>query len=440
MQQYFYELADHITRGIESGEVALITFDAEQSEFVRFNRSAVRQPGSVAQRYLSIDLIRKQRHARSYTALAGDASTDRKRADALLAELREQLPHVPEDPYLLYSTEVHSTERLGESRLPDRDAALGAILDAGKGRDLVGIYAQGGIFSGFANSLGQRNWFSSYSFNLDWSFYLQDDKAVKTSYAGFAWDTAEFARKVESAAEQLSILARPPKTVQPGQYRVYLAPAALAEFTAMLAWDGFGMKAHRTKSTPLLKMIEEGRRLSPAVTMRENTRDGIAPNFQSAGFIKPDEVVLIEKGSYRDTLVSPRTAKEYGVKPNGASGSESPDSFDMDGGDLPLAEAAQRLDTGVYINQLWYLNYSDRPACRITGMTRFATFWVENGRIAAPLAVMRFDETAYRVLGENLVSLTREREFMPDPHTYEARSTSSARLPGAVVDKFTFTL
>lgn len=41
--------------------------------------------------------------------------------------------------------------------------------------------------------------------------------------------------------------------------------------------------------------------------------------------------------------------------------------------------------------QLWYLNFSDRPGGRITGMTRFASFWVEDGRIVAPLNVMRFD-------------------------------------------------
>ena len=103
-------------------------------------------------------------------------------------------------------------------------------------------------------------------------------------------------------------------------------------------------------------------------------------------------------------------------------------------------EVLRRLDTGVYVNTLWYLNYSDRPACRITGMTRFATFWVEDGRIAAPLNVMRFDETAYRVLGRNLMGLTAERDFIPSSETYESRSTESIRLPGALVEDFRFTL
>ena len=73
-------------------------------------------------------------------------------------------------------------------------------------------------------------------------------------------------------------------------------------------------------------------------------------------------------------------------------------------------------------------------------MTRFATFWVENGRLAAPVAPLRYDETLYRMLGEKLVGLTAERELLLDEGTYGGRSTRSARLPGALVDDFTFTL
>jgi predicted Zn-dependent protease len=176
------------------------------------------------------------------------------------------------------------------------------------------------------------------------------------------------------------------------------------------------------------------------VTIRENTGDGVAPNFQEAGFIKPDQVTLIDNGIFRDCLVSPRSAKEYDVPTNGASGGEMPESLEMAAGSLASVETLHRLDTGVYINNVWYLNYSDRTACRITGMTRFATFWVENGVIQAPLNVMRFDETLYRMFGENLLGLTAERDLLLDPSTYGARSTSSARIPGALVQDFTFTL
>lgn len=440
MQEYFYALADAITASLHGDEFYTCTFDAEDSDFVRFNRSAIRQAGTVVQRFLTLDLIHGRRHAAAEVALCGDLESDRARVRQLLTELREKLPYLPEDPHLLYATTVHSSVYQGENRLPARADAVAAVLDAGSGRDLVGFYAAGGIYAGFANALGQRNWFASYTFNCDWSFYYQSDKAVKTSYAGFVWEPTVFALKVGEAAEQLEVLGRPPRTIPPGRYRVYLAPTALNDILEMLSWGGFGLKDHRTKQTTLLKMVEEGVYLHPAITIRENTRDGVAPNFQGAGFIKPDHVTLIEAGVFHDCLVSPRSAKEYDVPTNGASRAEAPESVEMAAGDITRDYVLQRLDTGVYINNLWYLNYSDRSACRMTGMTRFATFWVEGGIIQAPLSVMRFDESIYRMFGDHLLGLTAERDFILDPSTYHQRSTGSSRLPGALVEDFNFTL
>jgi predicted Zn-dependent protease len=440
MREYFYTLADTITGLLKGDEIYTCTFRSEDSDFVRFNQSALRQAGTVAQRFLNLDLVRGQRHAATDVALSGDLEEDRARLTQAVAELREQLPYLPEDPYLLYATEVQSSVHEGENALPDSASAVAAVLDAGRGRDLVGFYAAGCIYAGFANALGQRNWFASYSFNCDWSFYYQADKAVKTAYAGFVWEPDEFARKVATAVEQLEQLRQAPRTIPPGHYRVYLAPAALDDVLHTLAWGGFGLKDHRTKQTTLLKMVEEGVRLHPAVTLRENTRDGVAPNFQRAGFIKPDQVTLIEAGTFRDCLVSPRSAKEYGVPTNGAANGETPQSLDLAAGDIPRQDVLQCLDTGVYINNVWYLNYSDRSACRMTGMTRFATFWVEHGVIQAPLNVMRFDESLYRMLGEHLLGLTNERDFLLSTSTYHQRSTGSSRVPGALVDDFHFTL
>ena len=139
MQDYFYTLADTISALLHGQEAYTCTFHGEDSDFVRFNRSVVRQPGTVAQRVLSLDLIAGQRHTAGEMALSGDLETDRSRLTRLITDLREKLPYLPEDPYLLYATEVHSSEQLGDNRLPACEDAVGAILEAGHGRDLVGI-------------------------------------------------------------------------------------------------------------------------------------------------------------------------------------------------------------------------------------------------------------------------------------------------------------
>ncbi|HET7670162.1 MAG TPA: metallopeptidase TldD-related protein, partial [Burkholderiales bacterium] len=207
----------------------------------------------------------------------------------------------------------------------------------------------------------------------------------------------------------------------------------------MLSWGGFSARARQTRQSPLL-LMQEGRTLSPKVTISENTAAGIGMRFQSDGFPKPPEVPLIAGGALGEPLISPRSAKEYGLRTNGAGAGEAPASVDMAAGRLEQAKVLEALDRGLYISNLWYLNYSDRAAGRITGMTRFATFWVEGGRIAGPVTPMRFDDTIYRVLGDNLLDLTREREMLLDPSTYDERSIASARLPGALLSALRFTL
>jgi predicted Zn-dependent protease len=156
--------------------------------------------------------------------------------------------------------------------------------------------------------------------------------------------------------------------------------------------------------------------------------------------MKPATVALIRAGRHAGALVNARTAREYGIVANGANDDESMDSLDLAGGTLPEADSLAALDRGIWIGNLWYLNWSDRPACRMTGMTRFATFWVEGGRIVAPLNVMRFDDSIYRLLGTQLEALTAERDLRPSSDTYRERSVQTTRVPGALLSSIALTL
>ena len=425
---------------LHGDEVLLAAFSGEQADYVRFNNGSVRQAGSVHQQALSLDLVQGARHARTTLQLTGEADLDRTRVAEELRSLREQCAVLREDPYLLYNSDGTSSVRIGRNELPDPDVAMAEVARSARGRDLVGLYSAGTTYRGFASSLGQRNWYETSTFAFDWSFYLHADKATKNSYAGLSWSNEEFERKVQWSARQLEVLGRPALVRPPGAYRAYLAPAAMVELVDMLSWGGFGLKSHRTKQTPLLRMVTEGATLHPSVRIIEDTVGGVAPNFGSEGFTKPDEVVLIDGGRYTDWLVSPRSAREYDVPTNGASSWESPESWSVAAGTLPTDGVMEELGTGLYIGNLWYLNYSDRAACRTTGMTRFGTFWVEGGEIVAPVEVLRFDDSLLHLLGEKLVGLTDQPEVILDTASYGSRSTGSYRLPGAVVQEMIFTL
>ena len=438
MKDAFYDLAAQLERGLRAGEVLLLGLDAERSDFVRFNRGRVRQAGSVEQRTLEVRLLAAGRQA-SATLELGDGAGDFEQAQDALGALREAFEGLPEDPWLLINETPASSDSERRGTLPAADAVVEQVVGAASERDLVGLYAGGTVYRGFANSLGQRNWHAVDSFNFDWSLHAPSGQAVKYASAGLDWDAAALAAQLDTAAAALARLAAPPRRLAPGEYRAYLAPRAMEELMGLLAWDGFSARAQATKQSPLLRMAQ-GAQLSPALTVVENCAGGIAPPFQEDGFVRPPALTLIDGGRLGATLVAPRTAKEYRLEPNGADAGEAPESLELAAGTLPQADALAALDTGLYVSNLWYLNYSDRAAGRITGMTRFATFWVEAGRIVAPVDAMRFDDTLYRMLGENLEALTAERELLLDPSTYEGRSTASARLPGALLRALRFTL
>jgi predicted Zn-dependent protease len=440
MRQYFEDLAKFLESRAKASEVIISRMSAEDSDFIRFNKSAVRQATAVRQVNWTLTLVEGTRRIDAAVTLSGRSHADREALSGLLEALRAGIADVPDDPFLLFETQPANTSAERGGKLPDPAHVIDDVLEAGRGLDLVGFYASGPIHKGFSNSLGVRHWHSVENFSFGWCLYHDRDKAVKSSYAGSAWDGATFAGKMRFAREQLALLGERPRELSPGAYRAFIAPAAMTEILGMLSWAGFGLKSRNTKQSALIRMSDQGARLSPLVTLRENTREGIACGFQGEGFVRPGSVALVESGALSSPLVSPRSAREFGVPTNGANSGETPESLDLAPGNLAEAKALEALDTGLYIGNLWYLNFSDRSACRLTGMTRFASFWVEGGRIRAPLNVMRFDDTAYRILGDNLEALTRERDLIPDSDTYGERSTVSMRTPGALVRDFELTL
>ena len=440
MRAEFDRLADAVCTALPGVDRTTLYYAAESSDFIRFNHAAVRQATHVSQRYGTVSVVAGARQATGKISLTGDAAAD---TQALLAErsvLVERLPLVPEDPYLQLPPEVVATERDESGALPTAQQVIDTVTRHAAGTDLVGFYAGGPVARGFADSRGQRNWHRVESFHLEWCLYRAGDQAVKSAYAGSHWDDATFAARLAAAREQVELLARPPKTLAPGEYRVYFSPVAVADLLSTLSWGGFGHRDVQTGVSTLIQAHREQAQFHAAVSLAEATALGIAPRFQSDGFVKPDTVPLVAAGRVASTLVSPRSAKEYSTPANGANSEESPESLAMVGGDLPAAGVLDALGTGVYISNLHYLNYSDRQACRMTGMTRFACFWVERGKLVAPISVMRFDDSLPRMFGSGLVALTQAPELVPDSLTYEERHLRSVTAPGAIVEGFRFTL
>jgi predicted Zn-dependent protease len=426
-------------------ESLAVDFSGEASHFLRFNSGRVRQIGAVLQAGARFTYYRNGRTISSAFEVSGDERLDAERAEEALATARREAPLLPEDPYqVLPSASGRSSEEFS-GRLPDPSFLPHEVLGPGEavtraGADYVGIHSQGAVCRGAANSLGARHWFATETFCVDYSAWLPNGKAVKSAYAGREWDPAEYARRIAAARPRLEALSKPEKVIPPGDYRVYIAPDALNEFIPFFSWNGLGERCMREGESAWLALREGRRSTSPRFRLSQDFGLGAEPRFNEFGEVAPATLVLVEDGRLAATVVSSRSARQYGVASNAAPEEERVRSPAIDGGSLDEGKAIEEIGEGLYLSNLHYLNWSDNDSGRITGMTRFACFWVEGGEIAAPIKDMRFDESIYHLFGDKLVDLSRQRSLLPDTGTYFRRGLGGALLPGLLVEDFAFTL
>lgn len=436
----FDRLVEELLAALQPDELLKLGLIGEQSQFVRFNRAKVRQTGCISDGQLTLTLMRDQRSGFYQLPITGNWETDWQQAQMALTELRQDISQLPIDPYLVLPAGEATSRDVKVGMLLAPESIVESVLPQVAELDFTGIYSAGWLARGYADSAGQKHWFATESFALDYSLFTPDGQAVKGTFAGSEWDQANYAAKLSDSKEQLSRLARSPKPIPKGQYRTYLAPAAVADLLAMFSWGAVSEAALQQGNSALALLQRGEKQFSPAFNLTENFQRGLVPRFNDWGEVAPMQLPIIQAGKLVNTLVNSRTAKEYGKTANGANGREGLRSPEISPGTLPAADVLSALDTGLYLSNLHYLNWSDRPNARVTGMTRYACFWVENGELVAPIENLRFDESLYRCFGENLIALTTAQEFIPEVGTYGHRNLGGDWVPGALIEAFTYTL
>ncbi|MEH1865212.1 MAG: TldD/PmbA family protein [Nostoc sp.] len=417
-----------------------VKLSSERSQFTRFNHAKVRQTGCVADGWIELTLMADQRSSVRQFPFTGNWELDWQLAYSALQELREELILLPIDPYLVLPSGTNTSREVHSGNLLAEEAVVSSVLEEVNELDFTGIYAGGIVIKGYGDSSGQKHWFATDSFTLDYSLFSASEQAVKGTFAGSDWNKSAYIAKISEAKKQLELLARPCKELPRGQYKTYFAPAAVADLLLMLSWGAISEADIQQGNSALAALSRQEKQLSPAFSLKENFQRGLVPRFNELGEMAAPELPVIEKGRLVNTLVNSRTAKEYQKTANGANGSETLRAPEIGSGNLVFEQILPRLDTGLYLSNLHYLNWSDRQTGRITGMTRYACFWVENGEIIAPIENLRFDESLYRFWGENLVDLTDFQEFIPEVGTYDSRQLGGSLVPGMLVEDFTYTL
>jgi len=437
---HFEAVASSALAELLPDEKAAINYSSESSCFMRFTGAKVRQTGSVEQATFQMKLYRGPKSYTFSVGMAGELDMDKDRVAAAIGSARTVMGLLPDDPYQVLPEARDTSDVSYDGRLLPEPEIPVRILEPAAGLDFTGIYSQGVICRGAANTAGARHWFATETFLLDYSAWLPNGKAVKSSYAGREWHDAEYVRRLAETRRSLDNLGAEAKVLEPGKYRAFVTADALNEVIPFFSWNGLGEKGIRQGESAFIALKEGRESFSPLFGLSQDFSLGIQPAFNDEGELAAERLRLVDKGKLANTLVSNRTAKQYGIPSNASPEEEYLRSASIDAGELPEAKALEALGTGIYVSNFHYLNWSDPATARVTGMTRFACLWVENGKIAGPIKDLRFDESLYNLLGAKLEAVTKERHLIVESSTYEQRDVGGSLLPGLLVNGLTFTL
>lgn len=438
--QTSFETHSHLAlKNCPAGLEVSFYLEGEASDFVRFSKSKVRQSTAVEQAKVTLTLQSDKKLTRIAFPMTGQMEEDRKRFLYYFGKAQSELPQLPDNPFRLNLASSGSTSKNQEAQTPTADFIISQVQKDTTQDDFVGYMASGPLLRGIINSKGTQHWYSTDIYFVDYSLF-EDKNAVTANVAGSDWNQKSWEQSLSDSRGFLHQMRKPRKKLDRGEYRTYLAPGAVAELLSTACWGGFSQGAFRQGQSGLRLLHEGTEKFSNLVTLTDNYDLGLCQPFNSTGELVPQRLTLVEQGQNKNLITSSKSAAEYKVASTGADDYEMPLSLEMAPGTLSRQDVFKKIGTGLYLSNLHYVNWSDPKTARMTGMTRYACFWVENGDIVGPLHDMRFDVSLYDVFGKQLVELTNFQETMVNNLTYESRGLGGKKLPGALIDGFKLTL
>ncbi len=230
--------------------------------------------------------------------------------------------------------------------------------------------------------------------------------AVKGKVSGYASQAARTSGSIplealaDEAVDKCLLGCAEPRELPPGPYDVVLEPAAVSEILEWLTLIGFSSRSIEDGSSFLCD--KKGEKVTGEnFTLWDDATDpaGLTSRFDGEGVAKR-RTMLIDRGVGVTATFDKVTADRFGVEPTGHSlGARSeegaiPTNLFVAPGNTPREELLSGLDRGIWISRFHYLNgFLDPKKTLMTGMTRDGAFWIENGRVVAPIVNMRWTES-----------------------------------------------
>jgi predicted Zn-dependent protease len=431
-----------------SGDEAEAYVQAERSGLARFASSQQHQPTLIEDVVVTLRVVR---HGRVGVAVSN--RTSHAGLEALAARAGEAADNAPADPDFPGLPEPSSlpsvpdpdpeTLELGPAELAER--ATAAVRAAGD-VPAYGYFTSGSTDVAIAATTGLRarqvttdatvlvlasgEGLSGYASRTSARVGEVDVEACGT-------EAAEKARRTSGAVE-----------VEPRAYRAVLEPYALAELLQYFAYDSLGANGLLEERSYLTDRLGETV-FDEKVSIADDALDaeGLPRAFDFEGSPK-QRVELVEDGVARGVVWDRRTAKRAGGDARGTghappvvlqSYGPLPFALSMRGGDAESTEElVEAVGDGIFVTRLHYLGIVHPREGVVTGMTRDGTFRIRDGRVAEPLANLRFTLPVPRLL-EDVPALGKRVTLVNGSDFYGERYAFGARVPAIATAYFNVT-
>lgn len=205
-------------------------------------------------------------------------------------------------------------------------------------------------------------------------------------------------------AIEKALQSRNAKAIEPGKYTVILEANAAADLIGLMlnmnarqADEGRSFLSKKGGGTKLGEKIVDER-----VNIYTDPWNLDVPAANQAGGLPRKKMDLIKNGVVSNLIYDRYWASQKGVEPTPFPGNRI-----MDGGTASLQDMIKDTKKGVLVTRFWYIRAVDPQTLLYTGLTRDATFYIENGKIKHPVKNFRFNESPIIMLN-NLETLGKQ--------------------------------
>ncbi len=397
-------IAETVFRMSDADETE-VHIDVVSDALTRFANNAIHQ--NVAEHNLTVS-VRTVFDGRTARATTNKTDVDSLRqvvaASAALARSQPKNLHLlPMPGRQKYARVQRFFPRTAAATPAERARAVRKVCDLAAKRNLTaaGIFSAGSMQYAMANSRGLFASYKQTRAEFSITMLAADSSGWAKANAPDIADIDPLALAQRAAEKAES--SRAPREIPSGRYTVILEPAAVLDLVGFLFYDFAATALEDQRSCFNRRMGKQvmGSNISVWDDVYHPLQLG-AP-FDGEG-VPRQKILLVDRGVPENLVYSRAAAKAARKKPTGHGFplpnefGEAPMNLVFPGGKSSLEEMMASTGRGLLVTRLWYIREVDPYEKVLTGMTRDATFLVENGRVTGGIRNFRFNQSILEML------------------------------------------